>query len=103
MVMSDSGSASTLSVGHGGFLFWDSVRLPVRYVDSKLEFVVKRPRDRARLKCKRVQIPLDEFAGLGQRKPQARPARHAPREFRAMENAAPVARRNKHLTKETEM
>lgn len=95
--MSNS-DAPTLTVDSRGFLHWGTLRLFVRYVDGKLIFPVKHPADRARLKCKRVEIPLDEFNNLAQKKPQAQSARHTRREFRAMENAASVARRNKHLT-----
>lgn len=93
--MSDSGNAPTLAVGHGGFLFWDGVRLPVRYVDSKLEFVIKNPRDRARLKCKRVQIPLDEFKALAQVRLLTELRKATLRDFRAAEHSVNVSRRNK--------
>lgn len=61
--MTDNGEHS-LTVGHGGFVYWQGCRLPMRYKAGALEFVVKNPRDRARLKCKRVEIPLSDIAGL---------------------------------------
>lgn len=66
--MSDNGSAPTLSVNHRGDVFWDGVRLPVRYGHGVLEFVVKRPQDRKRLQAKRVKVPLDEFKRLERRR-----------------------------------
>lgn len=62
--MNDNGT--TLTVDRQGFVSWDGVRLPVRYEGGALEFVVKHPGDRARLQCKRVRIPLDEFKRLEQ-------------------------------------
>lgn len=97
--MSDNNSnAPILTVDSKGFLHWRDLRLFVRYENGKLYFPVKHPRDRARLGCGRVGIPVGEFGKLKQPESQVQPARHARREFRAMENAAPVARRNKHLT-----
>lgn len=60
--MTDNGA--TLTVDAQGFVHWDGVRLPVRYEGGALEFVVKRAEDRARLQCKRIKVPLDEFKQL---------------------------------------
>lgn len=59
-----SDSVPTLTVGSKGFLHWGELRLLIRYEDGLLFFPVKHPGDRARLQCKQVGIPLDEFAKL---------------------------------------
>lgn len=80
--MSDNGA--TLTVDRQGFISWDGVRLPVRYEGGALEFVVKHPGDRARLRCKRVKIPLDEFKKLERTRaasaPDCEPSKRPPRQ-----------------------
>jgi len=70
-----------LTVDAQGFVRYDGARLPVRYEGGALEFVVKHPGDQARLKCKRVRIPVSEFANLEAPAPSApcRPAGRMPR------------------------
>lgn len=53
-----------LTVDRKGFIHWGDLRLPVRYEHGALEFVVKHPRDRERLGCNRIKIPLDAFKTL---------------------------------------
>lgn len=99
--MSDNGDAPTLSVNHQGFVFWDDVRLPVRYVRGNLEFVLKRPQDRERLQAKRVKVPLVEFAKLEQRRPQAQIGKRqaTAKDLRAARRAVNISRRNNLVDK----
>ncbi|MCP4540672.1 MAG: hypothetical protein GY832_26335 [Chloroflexi bacterium] len=57
-----------LRVDRRGFVFYQGVRLPIRYEARSLEFVIKHPADRRRLKCKRLSVPLDEFQMLERRR-----------------------------------
>jgi hypothetical protein len=79
-----------LTVDAQGYVFWGGLRLPMRYEQGALEFVVKHPADRARLKCKRVKIPLERFGELESLPAPApcRPAGRMPRD---------VSRRNKEV------
>lgn len=97
--MTDNGA--TLTVDAQGFLHWGDLRLFVRYEDGKVWFPVKHPGDRERLKCKRVGIPLDEFAGLEAGETQAIRRGPALGEFRAVERTRrrSVTRRNKIVDK----
>lgn len=83
--MTDTGP---LSVDRKGFVRYKGVCLPVRYERGALEFAIKHPADRKRLKCARVKVPVQDFAKLKLPAPQPKPCRPARREFRAMEKAA---------------
>lgn len=69
-------SAQTLTIDARGFLYWGGLPLFIRYEGGALIFPVKHPADRARLKCKCVEIPLDEFNKL-EPAPTQRPRRIA--------------------------
>lgn len=90
--MTDTGP---LSVDRKGFVRYRGVCLPVRYEGGALEFAIKHPADRARLKCARVKVPVQDFAKLKRPAPQSKTHRPARREFRAMDRAASISRRNK--------
>lgn len=71
-----------LRVDRRGFVFYLGVRLPIRYESHTLEFVIKHPADRKRLKCKRLSVPLTEFQKLERRRVESYEVRKNGRNLR---------------------